>query len=289
MDLAEFAEEIGPEDPVTIAGLSTRGGPVDGVRVVMAPNEIVSVKPDEMTVQCGAGLPVDELDAALAERGQSVAIPPTGTVGGALAVGRSGIRRLGYGPIRDTLLQARFVNADGQVVMAGGPTVKNVTGFDLCRLLVGSRGTLGFVGEVILRTRPRAVFEQWYVTDSDPFDVFPKLYRPTSVLWDGEQVWALLEGHRDDVRAQARSLALTESDPPELPTGGRWSVPPASLRNLSGSGRFVAEVGVGIVHHELPAPAREVDPAVVALNRRIKQQFDPGARMNPGVDPLEAC
>jgi glycolate oxidase FAD binding subunit len=61
------------------------------------------------------------------------------------------------------------------------------------------------------------------------------------------------------------------------------------LRELVGSGRFVAEVGVGIVHHELPAPVREVDPAVAALNRRIKQQFDPRSRLNPGVDPLEAC
>ena len=98
-----------------------------------------------------------------------MAIPPHGTVGGALAVGRSGLRRLGYGPVRDTLLQARYVSAAGDVVKAGGPTVKNVTGFDLCRLLVGSRGTLGFIGEVILRTRPRARFEQWFSTSADPW------------------------------------------------------------------------------------------------------------------------
>ena len=62
MDLAEFAEEVGNDGPVTIAGLSTRGGPVDGVRVVMAPSGIDWVRPEEMTVQCGAGVPVDELD-----------------------------------------------------------------------------------------------------------------------------------------------------------------------------------------------------------------------------------
>ena len=82
-----------------------------------------------------------------------------------MAVGRSGLRRLGYGPVRDALLQARYVSAAGELVKAGGPTVKNVSGFDLCRLLVGSRGTLGFIGDVILRTRPRARFEQWFRGD----------------------------------------------------------------------------------------------------------------------------
>ena len=224
MDLSEFAEEVGNDGPVTIAGLSTRGGPVAGVRVVMAPSGIDWVRPEEMTVQCGAGVPVDQLDEALAEHGQAVAIPPRGTVGGALAVGLSSIRRLGYGPVRDTLLQARYVSTDGTIVKAGGPTVKNVSGFDLCRLLVGSRGTLGFIGEVILRTRPRATFEQWYVTAFDPSELFSRLYRPTSVLWDGTSVWVLLEGDRDDVVEQAAALGLRESDPPDdLPSGGRWS------------------------------------------------------------------
>ena len=167
-------------DPVTIAGLATRGGPVDGVRTVMAPVGIEWIQAEEMTVSCGAGTPVAELDDALAAHGQCVAVPPTGTVGGALAVGRSGIRRLGYGPVRDVLLQTRYVSAGGEIVKAGGPTVKNVSGFDLCRLLVGSRGTLGFLGDVILRTRPRASYEQWFTTSGDPWETVRALYRPTS-------------------------------------------------------------------------------------------------------------
>lgn len=287
MDLTEFAEDVGEERPVSVAGLATRGGPVDGVHTVMAPVGIESVQPDEMTVRCGAGTPVEELDDALAAHGQSVAIPPSGTVGGALSVGRSGLRRLGYGPVRDTLLQARYVNARGQVVKAGGPTVKNVSGFDLCRLLVGSRGTLGFIGEVILRTRPRAVFEQWFTTAADPFTLFPSVYRPTSVLWDGSTTWVLLEGHERDVTEQAQRHHLEPGEPPtELPTGGRWSVRPAELPGLIGTGSFVAEVGVGIVHHERTAPSRPIDPAVATLHARLKHEFDPTGRLNPGLDLL---
>lgn len=287
MDLSEFAEEIGSNDPVTIAGLATRGGPVDGVRPVMAPGGIDWFRPDEMTVQCGAGTPMEQLVETLGAAGQTVAIPPTGTVGGALAVGRSGIRRLGYGPVRDALLQARYVSAAGEVVKAGGPTVKNVSGFDLCRLLVGSHGTLGFLGEVMLRTRPVSDFEQWYTSNAPPEQLMRILYRPTSLLWDGSTSWVLLEGHRSDVLDQAAANELSPADPPpDMPSGGRWSMPPSQLPSLAGTGRFIAEVGIGIVHHERPAPERPIDPAVAVLHRRIKQRFDPTGRLNPGVDVL---
>ncbi len=287
MDLALFADEVGGAGPVTIAGLGTRGGPVAGVRQVGAPAGIERIEPAEMTVTCGAGTIVAELDDELLAHGQCVAIAPTGTVGGALAVGQSGLRRLGYGPLRDAVLQVRYVSAAGEVVKAGGPTVKNVSGFDLCRLLVGSRGTLGFLGDVILRTRPRARFEQWFAGAVDPDHVMARLYRPTCALWDGATVWVLLEGDRRDVADQVAGLPVEAVDgPPELPTGGRWSIAPGGHRRLSG--RFVVELGIGIVHHEDAAPGRVVDPVVRDLHRRIKDAFDPTGRLNPGVDVLDA-
>lgn len=284
MDLSRFADEVGAEGPVTITGLGTRGGAVPEVRCVAAPAGIDWFEPAEMIVCCGAGTPVTELARALAAHDQMVAIPPAGTVGGALAVGRSGLRRLGRGAIRDVLLQARYVSATGEIVKAGGPTVKNVSGFDLCRLLVGSSGTLGFLGEVILRTRPRPRSSRWFAGPADPQAVLAAAYRPASILWDGVTTWVCFEGDERDVAEAGEALRLDPVDgPPPLPPH-RWSVAPAAITALTGS--FVAEVGVGVVHHTVPAPLRPVDPAVEGLHRRIKANFDPGGRLNPGVDPL---
>jgi FAD/FMN-containing dehydrogenase len=289
LDLAvtAFAEEVGDTGPVTVTGLGTRGGPVSGVRAVTAPDGIDWIQPAEMTIRCGAGTAVADVAVALAEHGQCVALPTGGTIGGALAVGRSGIRRLGWGPARDTVLQTRYVSAAGQVVKAGGPTVKNVRGFDLCRLLVGSRGTLGFLADVILRTRPLPVGERWFTSERDPWELLSALYRPTSLLWDGHTTWVLLDGHADDIAAQVQSEGLRAADgPPDLPEH-RWSMPPSELRSLTAeSAVFVAEIGAGVVHHSQPAPARAVDAPVRALHDRIKHEFDPTGRLNPGVDVL---
>jgi len=287
MDLGAFAADVGADSPVTISGTSSRGGAVSGVRRVAAPCGIDWIQADEMTVSCGAATPVADLVAALADVGQTVALPNSGTVGGALSVGHSDIRRLGYGPVRDVLLQAEYISAAGTVVKAGGPTVKNVSGFDLCRLLVGSRGTLGFLGAVILRTRPLPMLSQWYRREGPPWQVFAELFRPMSVLWDGESTWVLLEGHPDDVREQAAAASLRSTDgPPPLPDAARWSVPPGELEQLTGQRGFVAEIGVGVVHHSHPAPPREQPAAVVALHGRLKHELDPTGRLNPGVDVL---
>ncbi len=292
MDLSALRTEVGGVEagPVSMIGLGTRGGAVVDVRQVRAPNGVEIIEADEMIVVCGAATPVDDLKAALAEHRQTVVLPDGGTVGGALAVGRSGIRRLGDGPIRDCLLQAHFVDANGAIVMAGGPTVKNVSGFDLCRLLVGSCGTLGFLGSVRLRTRPLPLVSRWYVSERDPAAVFAALYRPSSVLTDGRRTWALLEGHGRDVEAQAIAAGLSEVDAaPTLSGPFRWSLPPRNLLDegaLRSAGRYVAEVGVGIVHSDTAAPSRLVDPVIRRLSERLKTTFDPTGRLNPGRMPL---
>jgi len=285
----DFAASVGTTDPVTIEGAGSRGGAVPEVRVVTAPSGIVRVDAPEMVVECGAATPMDDVHEALAEVGQTVSIPSGGTIGGALSVGRSDVTRLGHGPMRDVLLQTRFVAASGKVTKAGGPTVKNVSGFDLCRLLVGSRGTLGFLGDVIVRTRPLPPSSRWFTTSGDPFELLESIYRPVAVLWDGSTTWVRLDGDERDVRATAVANTLHETGgPPQLPGPHRWSLAPTELRDLRNAdpAPFVAEVGVGVVHSSAPQPPVAVDPAVRRLHERIKIQFDPAARLNPGLDPL---
>ena len=297
LTLRQFADEVGPSDPIVPVGGRTQwdvgGGADSGAREVRPPAGIVQHEPAEMVVRCRAGTTVADLDAALAERGQTVALPAWdgATVGGVLAVGHSGLRRLRMGPVRDTLLEATFVSDRGELVKAGGPVVKNVSGFDVCRLLVGSLGTIGVLAEVVLRVVPQVEESRWLCSHvADPFDVRARLHRPSSILWDGTSTWVLLEGHAADVTAERAVLGPTFADvdgPPALPTGGRLSLRPSELAGLAPHiggerGEFVAEVGVGVVHTTEPVARREPHPSTVELHRRVKETFDPRGRLNPG-------
>ena len=293
-EVTAFAREVGSSDPVTVVGAQTHwgvgGAPHAGTREVRAPRGVWEHEPSEMTVRCGAGTTVAELSAHLARTGQMVPLDPgddAATVGGVLACGFSGHRRLRYGHVRDLVLQTRHVDASGKLVTAGGPTVKNVSGYDLARLLVGSLGTLGLLAEVILRTLPVPPAAQWLEGDGDPFAAFDLLYRPSSILWDGTRTWILLEGDPADVAAEAAKLAPSGfgpcDGPPTIPGPGRESRTPSGLRELAGTrGGWVAEVGIGLVHRAELVPRAAVAPANALLMDQLKQRLDPHNRLNPG-------
>ena len=290
-----FAAEVGPEGPVAVVGGRTHwevgGHCPDETRLVRAPSGVRSFDPADMTIRTGAGTLVEELDAVLAEAGQRANLPmvPGATVGGVLAVGRDDVHALGRGRLRDVLLEAVYVAEDGRLVKVGGPTVKNVSGFDLCRLLVGSLGTLGLVSEVILRTWPRPATQQWLSGPCDPAVLRRELYWPSSILWDGQTSWVHLEGHESDVESEvelAQSLGCEPTDgPPTLPA---HRVPTAALEAGGLSGSYMVQFGIGSAYVDEPFPVLDHDPAVVALHRRLKAEFDPRGRLNPGRDPLAA-
>ena len=128
---------------------------------------IVDYQPGELIVTVRPGTPVAELEAVLAAQNQQLAFEPAdwgpiwnhqphhGTVGGMVAAGISGPRRLKAGAVRDHILGARGVSGLGIAFSCGAKVVKNVTGFDLPKLLCGSMGTLAVLSEVTLRVAPR--------------------------------------------------------------------------------------------------------------------------------------
>ncbi len=300
--LSTFAAEVGSNGPIAVAGGRTRwdhgGSLAADARIIEAPQGIVEYRPDEMTVTVRAGTSVEELHAELAEAGQRTALPERGgSVGGALMVGENGPFVAGRGLLRASLLQVRYVSADGALVTGGGPTVKNVSGFDIPRIMVGSLGTLGLVAEAIIRTNPVPATHRFIASsDVDPFAVPDVILRPGCITWDGSTTTVMLEGHEVDVDADAARLAELGSFAdvdglPELPAH-RWSLPPSDVRllgakpNAPAVGAFVALVGVGTVYASNPQPQRSIDPTVRLISDRMKNQFDPTGRLNPGRSVL---
>lgn len=292
--LHEFAALVGADDPIAVEGNRTRwhlGGPLDGsARLVTAPTGIVDYQPSEMVVTVRAGTTVAELHETLAAAGQTSALPDRGgTVGGAVAVGENRLDRLGRGSARDAVLQVRYVSAEGEIVTGGGPVVKNVSGFNLPKLIVGSLGTLGLIAEVVLRTNPLPPVQRWIRAERvDPRDIRDALLRPGAVLWDGTSSWALVEGHKVDVDAEVDKLAsladIADVDgPPELPPH-RWLLSPQGAAHVDTmtDGAFIASIGVGTVWAGEPPEPTEPDPVADQIAERTKRLFDPSGRLNPG-------
>ena len=129
---------------------------------------VLLYEPEELVLTVSAGTRIAEIEAALAERGQRLGFDPAdwgplygapqgqATIGGVLSADACGSARARYGAARDHLLGYRAINGFAEAYKAGGRVVKNVTGFDLPKLLCGAMGTLGVLTEVTLRTTPRA-------------------------------------------------------------------------------------------------------------------------------------
>jgi glycolate oxidase FAD binding subunit len=155
---AERGQAVYPVGGETALGIGlppTRPGVALDVRGLA---EVIDYPARDMTITAQAGLTLDRLQELLATENQrlpvEVAHPDRATLGGALAVNASGPRRHGFGTLRDYVIGISTVNDEGKETKAGGRVVKNVAGYDLCKLHVGALGTLGVITQVTLKVRP---------------------------------------------------------------------------------------------------------------------------------------
>jgi glycolate oxidase FAD binding subunit len=128
-------------------------------------------EPEELVLSARAGTPIAEIEKLVAASGQELAFEPAdygpllggaadgGTIGGVIAANLSGPRRIKAGAARDHFLGVSAVSGRGETFKSGGRVVKNVTGYDLCKLMAGSFGTLGAMTDVTIKTLPRAEAE----------------------------------------------------------------------------------------------------------------------------------
>ncbi|GGO32028.1 2-hydroxy-acid oxidase [Gemmobacter aquaticus] len=171
-DEAELSEMIrATHGPLAVRGGGTRGRAPQGPAIsTTALTGITLYEPGALTLVVAAGTPVAEIEATLAAEGQRLAfeVPDlrgvlvragTSTIGGVVAENASGPRRVAVGAARDFCLGVRFVDGRGDVVRNGGRVMKNVTGYDLVKLMSGSRGQLGVLTEVALKVLPRPEIE----------------------------------------------------------------------------------------------------------------------------------
>ncbi|MEA2881434.1 MAG: glycolate oxidase binding subunit [Bradyrhizobium sp.] len=205
------------EQPLEIVGHGSKrsiGQPMatNALLDLSALDAVTSYEPNELIITVQAGAPLDDVTSLLDSKNQQFAFEPIdpsrllgtrdiGTIGGMIAAGLAGPRRIKAGGARDHLLGAHAVSGFGDSFKAGGKVVKNVTGYDLCKLLAGSWGTLAVMTEVTLKVMPRAESERTLVLRGlddisanramiaalgSPFDVSGAAHLPGSAVRAGE-------------------------------------------------------------------------------------------------------
>lgn len=244
---------------ISIAGAGTaadwagRLGHVDAVLDTTGLGGVITHNPGDMTVSVHAGTPLRALQEELAKHGQHLSfdaarVADGATVGGLVATADAGPSALVHGTLRDLVIGATTLLADGAVVRSGGHVIKNVAGFDLAKLLHGSYGTLGVLVEVVLRLHPVPKAVGTVVVECDLAEaarlgreVLASQLEPTAVEW--------LSPGRLLVRIDSTEEAL-----------------PARLERLTrllGDGAVVAETDVWREHAALTRGSADSDGAAV--------------------------
>jgi glycolate oxidase FAD binding subunit len=242
---------LGNDKALELAGQGTKrsiGRPsqTDATLDLSALSGVTLYEPEELVLSAKAGTPLAEIEALLEMNNQALGFEPMdygpllggaagqGTLGGAIAVNLSGPRRLKMGAARDHFLGVSAVTGRGETIKSGGRVVKNVTGYDMCKLIAGSWGTLAAITDITIKVLPKSETEATVIVSGlddaraalamsaamgSPFDVSAAAHLPDHVAsWFGglpnaEAATALrLEGHAPSVAHRKQALAALLKD-----------------------------------------------------------------------------
>lgn len=272
-------DALAAEQPLEIIGHGSKRAigqsmVTNAVLDLSALNAITSYEPNELIVTVQAGAPMADLLSLIDSKNQQFAFDPmdtsvllgtprgAGTIAGTIAAGLAGPRRIRAGGVRDHLLGAHAVSGFGDSFKTGGKVVKNVTGYDLCKLLAGSWGTLSVMTEVTLKVLPKAETERTLVLRGlddvtanramtmalgSPYDVSGVAHLPASIFrGNGDGLAGLgtsqqgvtlirLEGIGASVPSRAGSVsqALAEFGPADLIADDASAEIWASIRDVT--------------------------------------------------------
>ncbi len=248
-------DALAADQPIEIVGHGSKraiGLPMttNALLDLSALNRVISYEPEELIISVQAGAPLTDVLSLINSKNQQFAFDPmntsallgtpahAGTIGGMIAAGLAGPRRIKAGGARDHLLGAHAVSGFGESFKTGGRVVKNVTGYDLCKLLAGSWGTLSVMTEVTLKVMPKAESERTLILRGlddvmagqamtkalgSAFDVSAAAHMPPSASGDGKDALpglgsrqqsvtlVRLEGIGASVAARANSLGAALS------------------------------------------------------------------------------
>ncbi len=270
-------------------------------------DRLVEHKAEDMTATVGAGMSLDAFQKHLALNGQWLPIDPPNpaglSIGALLDTNVSGPRRFGYGTVRDYVIGLQVVLADGRLIHSGGKVVKNVAGYDLMKLFIGSNGSLGIIVEVTFKVLPLPETEQFAgakcASPEDAEKLIENLLNSdlAPMVLDLHNISAVnrplslvvgFAGTPEDVAWQlGKAAELGFTAPASLDYQKTFFTPGAMfqkvsvlpsktvdlIRTLNGA-PFVARAGNGIIYHSGPIiPNRQERP--LKLQERLKNQFDP--------------
>ena len=244
-------------------------------------NQIIEHEPADLIAMAQAGVKLTDFNAKLGENGQWLPLDPPddgrATLGGVVATGLGGPQQFGYGRPRGSVIGMKVVLADGGVIKAGGRVVKNVAGYDLCKLFTGSFGTLGIITELTFKLRPRPEREATVMVRGEVPDLLAsartildaRLFPVAAQIVDSSMLLIRFAGNHKGVSYQIEQ-ALSKL---------------AGAEVIDDDAKLWRDVAARPSKSALlPEPPKT---PLIELNNRVKQQLDPDGifpRMNAEIN-----